>query len=89
MDFMCDLEPFSEIRSHLPCELFDKSVSYKFLKDTLMVTYCHVTVVTQARVVCLICIPEAQGPQARGLRVDISGRPRVPVLQLLCNTNFS
>ena len=42
----------------------------------------HVTVVTQARVVCLICTPEARGPQARGLRVDISGRPRVPVLQL-------
>ena len=29
-----------------------------------------------------------RGPQARGLRVDISGRPRVPVLQLLCNTSF-
>ena len=38
-------------------------------------------VVTQAQVVCLICTPEAQG-----LRVDISGRPQVTVLQLLCNT---
>ena len=27
--------------------------------------------------------------EARGLRVDISGRPQVPVLQLLCNTSFT
>ena len=40
----------------------------------------------QARIVCLICIPSALGPAARGLRVDISGRPRVPVLQILCIT---
>ena len=38
-----------------------------------------VLVVTQARVVCLICMPEARGVQAQGLRVDISGRRRVPV----------
>ena len=49
----------------------------------------HATVVTQARVVCLICPPEARGPVALGLRVYISGRPRVPVLQLLCNTSFA
>ena len=54
-----------------------------------MIEFIHVTVVTQARVVCLICTPEARGPQARGLRVDITGRPRVPVLQLLCNSSFA
>ena len=43
----------------------------------------------QTRVVCLICRLEVLGPQARGLRVDISGRPQVPVLQLLCYTSFS
>ena len=35
-------------------------------------------VVTQALVACLICTPSALG-----LRVYISGRPLVPVLQLL------
>ena len=49
----------------------------------------HLIVVTQARVVCLICTPEARGPQAQGLRVYISGRPRVPVLQLLCTTSLA
>ena len=44
---------------------------------------CYIIVVTQARVVCLICTPEARGPAALGLRVYISGRPLVPVLQLL------
>ena len=39
---------------------------------------CYIIVVTQALVVCLICTPEARGP-----RVYISGRPLVPVLQLL------
>ena len=29
--------------------------------------------------VCLICTPKAQGPQAQGLRVDISSRLQVPV----------
>ena len=38
-------------------------------------------VVTWARVVCLIYTPEI-----RGLRVYISGKPRVPMLQLLCDT---
>ena len=52
------------------------------------------TVVTQGRVVCLICTPEARGLRvdisvALGLRVYISGRPRVLVLQLLCNTSFT
>ena len=42
----------------------------------------HVIVVTQAQVLCLICIPEA-----RGLRAYISGKARVPVLQLICYTS--
>ena len=28
-----------------------------------------------------------RGPQARGLRMYISGEPRVPMVQLLCNTS--
>ena len=44
---------------------------------------CYIIVVTQALVVCLICPPSALGPAALGLRVYISGRPLVPVLQLL------
>ena len=43
-------------------------------------------VVTWARGICLICMPKARGPQARGLRAYISGKSRVPMLQLLCNT---
>ena len=37
----------------------------------------HLIVIPWARVVCLIYTPEARGPQARGLRVYISGEPRV------------
>ena len=44
----------------------------------------HVIVVRWARVVCLICTPEARGLQALRLRVYISGKPRVHMLQLLC-----
>ena len=40
-------------------------------------------VVTQSLVDCLVYTPEAQGPQALRLRVYISSRPLVPVLQLL------
>ena len=43
---------------------------------------CYIIVVTQALVVCLICPPSGR-PAALGLRVYISGRPLVPVLQLL------
>ena len=32
--------------------------------------------------VCLICIPEARGPQTQGLRVYISDKPLIPTLQL-------
>ena len=49
---------------------------------------CYIIVVTQALVVCLICPPSALGPAALGLRVYISGRPLVPVLQLLLRKYF-
>jgi len=39
-------------------------------------------VVTWARVIYLICMPKA-----RGLRAYISGKLKVPMLQLLCNTS--
>ena len=42
---------------------------------------------TWSRVVCLVYTPEAQGPVALGLLMYISGRPQVPMLQLLCNTS--
>ena len=41
-------------------------------------------VIPWARVVCLIYTPEAQGPQGWGCSY-ISGKPRVPMLQLLCH----
>ena len=56
-------------------------------KCTNYIYNTYFIVVTWARVVCLICLPKAQGPQARGLKVDISGRSQVPMLQLLCNTS--
>ena len=69
--------------------MFDKSCESELLRNleepiltNMLWQLCNSC--KQARVVCLICIPEA-----RGLRVDISGRPRVPVLQLLCNTSFA
>ena len=46
-----------------------------------------VIVVTWARLLCLICMPKAQGPQARGLMAYISGKARVPMLQLICYTS--
>ena len=39
--------------------------------------WLYLIVIPWARVVCLIYTPEARGPQARGLRVYISGKPRV------------
>ena len=60
--------------------LFYKIAVYASISST------HVIVVTWARVICLICMPKARGPQARGLRAYISGKSRVPMLQLLCNT---
>ena len=44
--------------------------------------YIHNIVVILARVVCLVYTSKAQGP-----RVYISGKPRVPMLTLLCDTN--
>ena len=48
---------------------------------TYMHACIHVIFVTWARVVCLICTSEA-----RGLRVYVSGKPRVCMLQLICTT---
>ena len=50
--------------------------------------YIYVIVVTWPWGICLICIPEARGPQARGMRVYISGKSRMAMLQLLCITLF-
>ena len=40
----------------------------------------QVIVVTWARGICLICMPEARGPQARGMRACISGKSRAHML---------
>ena len=42
----------------------------------------YITIVTWALVVCLIYTPSALGPVALVLWVYISGKPRVPMLQL-------
>ena len=47
----------------------------------------YVIVVTWAREICLICMPEARGPQARGLRAYISGKSREHMLQVICITS--
>ena len=44
---------------------------------------CNVLVVTQALVLCLICMPSAFGPAALGLLSYISGKTLMLVLQLL------
>ena len=45
--------------------------------------WCYIIVITWALVVCLICTPSALGPAALGPRVYISGKPLMPMLQLL------
>ena len=52
---------------------------------------CYIIVVTRALVFCLICTPSSLGPAALVIRVYISGRTLLPMLQLLnvnmlCNT---
>ena len=42
--------------------------------------HSHCSILTWARVLCLICMQEARGLQARGLRAYISGKTRVPML---------
>ena len=44
----------------------------------------YVIVVTWALVICLICMPKTQGPQARGLRAYISGKVCVCVCVCVC-----
>ena len=58
-----------------------------FDPPTQLHNYIYVIVVTWARGICLICMPEARGPQARGLRAYISGKSRVHMLQVICNTS--
>ena len=66
------------IFSILSCEIFSQ-IDLKMLAVTLynLLWWLHLVVIPWARVVCLIYTPEARGPQARGLRVYISGKPRV------------
>ena len=46
----------------------------------------HVMVVTWPWGICLICMLEARGLQARGLRAYISSKSRMAMLQVLCIT---
>ena len=47
----------------------------------------YVIVVTCALVIYLICMPSALGPAALRLRAYISGKSRVHMLQVICNTS--
>ena len=47
------------------CLLADGNINIKF--GILGCRKCNILVVTKALVLCLICMPDAQGPQARGL----------------------
>ena len=55
-------------------------ITYTMMKQEFQGVY--VIVVTWARGICLICMPEAQG-----LRAYISGKSRVHILQVICNTS--
>ena len=56
---------------------FDTATVNNYNSTTLCWCFGYLIVIPWARVVCLIYTPEARGPQARGLRVYISGEPRV------------
>ena len=56
---------------------FNPYLPVKFLIFYHSSIYIYLIVIPWAQVVCLIYTPEARGPQARGLRVYISGEPRV------------
>ena len=80
MDFSsCDIMPGFGKSSHIYPRKFQISddprnfISSKIIRSTV--------VVTQARVLCLICM------YARSPRTYISGKARVPVLQLICYTS--
>ena len=76
------------LQRHTPCR-YIIILHYTFLQRYMEVGYSplYVIVVTWARVLCLIYMPQARGPQARGLRAYISGKARVPMLQLICYTS--
>ena len=64
--------------------LFWKSLRQSLSKHIQLSNVIYFLVITWARVVCLICTPNA-----RGQWVDISGRPQVPMLQMLCATHLA
>ena len=47
----------------------------------------HVIYVTWAGVICLICTHEPEGAQRPRASADISGKSRLPMLHMLCNTS--
>ena len=58
------------------------SVVKKFRLSRLQVIY-----VTWAGVICLICTHEPEGAQRPRASADISGKSRLPMLHMLCNTS--
>ena len=59
----------------------DGNINVKF-GQILECQRCNILVVTQALVLCPICMPSALGPVALGLLAYISGKELVPMLQL-------
>ena len=49
--------------------------------------YIYVIYVTWAGVICLICTHEPEGAQRPRASADISGKSRLPMLHMLCNTS--
>ena len=49
--------------------------------------YFYVIYVTWAGVICLICTHEPEGAQRPRASADISGKSRLPMLHMLCNTS--
>jgi len=66
--------------SYLHCILTIALLQYYCVKTTFIVVTC-------VWVIFLKFPADAWGLQAWGHRVDISGRPLMPMLQLLCNTS--
>ena len=73
---MSELKNAASIQSHIhdsycfhPCTFVGLKIS-----DTNII---YLIVIPWAQVVCLIYTPKARGLQAQGLRVHISGEPRV------------
>ena len=58
-------------------EIASIKVNYHSASSSYNLVGVYLVVTPWARVVYLIYTPEARGPQAQGLRVYISGKPRV------------